>query len=51
MTQILFSLQLINEADNLNEVVGQRKKEIDQIQNIMLNINEMAKDINQEVYD
>lgn len=31
--------------------MAQRKKEIDQIQNIMLNINEMAKDINQEVYD
>ena len=31
--------------------MAQRKKDIDQIQNIMLNINDMAKDINQEVYD
>ena len=43
------SLKLIAETDNMEEVIKQRKKEINQIESIMQNINAIAKDINVEV--
>ena len=42
-------LQLIAETDNVEEVIKQRKKDINQIESIMQNINAIAKDINIEV--
>lgn len=41
----------MSEAENINAVIQQRKEDIGKIESIMRNINEMAKDINQEVYD
>ena len=37
------------EADNMAAVIEQRRVEIDKIENIMRNINDIAKDINIEV--
>jgi len=44
-------LKLIADTDNVEEVIKQRKKEIGQIESIMMNINAIAKDINVEVQE
>jgi len=43
------SLKLIAETDNMEEVIKQRKQDINKIESIMQNINAIAKDINVEV--
>jgi t-SNARE complex subunit (syntaxin) len=38
------------EADNMTEVISQRKEQLDKIHNIMSSINQIAKDINVETF-
>lgn len=43
-----YRIKLLAETDYMEEVINGRKKEIDQIENIMLDINSMAKDLAME---